>query len=218
MNRRRRALLFGLGAIGAAMVAVTLVNGYSSSVAGTYGELTPVVVLTQDLEEGRPISPRQASDALEVREVPKLFAPAASLRSPGLAVGLEPVALLPAGSYLSANLVRPPETKKPKRPVVGAGRHPVELSVSGAGALSESSGRGTKVDVLVSRESRSGAGGHTYLAASSVPLLAVGSVGESELGPDLAKVTLALTRPQAVELVQAQTFARRVTVLPVGGG
>ncbi len=56
------------------------------------------------------------------------------------------------------------------------------------------------------------------MAASGVPLLALGPPGQSDLGPDLSKVTLALTRRQALVLVEAQTFARRVTVLPGGPG
>ena len=218
MNRRRRALLYGLAAAVASLVAIVLVNGYSSSVAGTYGELRPVVVLSRDLAEGRVLSPKLAVAALEVRQVPKLFVPAGSLSRPEMAIGLEPVAALPAGSYLAANLSRPPERKHEKKPAVTAGRHPVELSVSGAGALTEVSGASSKVDVLVTRENRDGSGGHTFVAASGVPLLALGPPGQSDLGPDLSKVTLALTRRQALVLVEAQTFARRVTVLPGGPG
>ncbi len=61
----------------ASLVAIVLVNGYSSSVAGTYGELRPVVVLSRDLAEGRVLSPKLAVAALEVRQVPKLFVPPA---------------------------------------------------------------------------------------------------------------------------------------------
>ena len=218
MSRRRRALLYGLAAAAASLVAIVLVNGYSSSVAGTYGKLRPVVVLSRDLAEGQAISPKVAAAGLEVRQVPKLFVPAGSLSSPEMAVGLEPVAALPAGSYLSANLIRPPEPKREKKPAVGAGRHPVELSVSGAGALAEVSGSSSKVDVLVTRENRDGSGGHTFVAASGVPLLSLGPSGKSDLGPDLLTVPVALTSRQALVLVEAEAVARRVTVLPGGPG
>lgn len=218
MNRRRRALFFGLAAAAASLVAVVLVNGYSSSVADSYGRLRPVVVLSRDFAEGHAITPRLAESGLEVRQVPELFVPTGSITSPELALGLEPVTTLPAGSYLAANLIRPPESGKEKKPKVAAGRHPVELSVSGAGALAEVSGQGSQVDLLVTNENSNGSGGRTTVAAARVPLLAIGQTGQSDLGPDLSNVTVALTRREALVLVEAQTFARRLTILPSGPG
>jgi hypothetical protein len=74
-----------------------------------------------------------------------------------------------------------------------------------------------KVDVLVTRENRDGSGGrHSWPSGRAAAV--AGPSGQSDLGPDLSKVTLALTRRQALVLVEAQTFARRVTVLPGGPG
>ncbi len=213
MNRRRRAILLLLAAAGAGLLAVTLVGGYSSSVAQSYGEMRPVVVLTRGLAPGQVISPRVAAASFEIRQVPLRFLPAAVLADPAQAIGLEAVAPLPAGSYLSGPGLRPPGSDKPKAPAAGRGRHAVELSVSGAGALT---GAG-RVDVLVTTDNDRG-GGETVVAARRVPLISIGRSGQSETGPGLTEVTLGLTRSQAIRLVDAQTFARRITVLPPSGG
>ncbi len=213
MSRRRRAALMLLAAVGAGLLAVSLVGGYSSSVAESYGELRPVVVLTRSLPAGQRISPKVATGSLEVRRVPVRFAPAGALGGPGQAVGLETVAGLPAGSYLTDTGLRAPGSDRPKRPPVARGRHPVELSVAGAGAVNG----GGRVDVLVTSEGERGEG-RTRVAARRVPLIEIGPSGQSEAGPGLTRVTLALTRRQAIRLIDAESFARRITVLPVAGG
>jgi Flp pilus assembly protein CpaB len=195
------------------LLAVSLVGGYSSSVAESYGDLRPVVVLTRTLAPGRVITPRLARTTFEVRQVPLRFVPAAALDEPAQAVGMEAAAPLPAGSYLTGPGLRVPGDHRPKRPPVGSGRHAVEISVAGAGALTGSG----RVDVLVTTDDDRG-GGRTLVAARRVPLVAVGRSGQSEAGPGLTEVTLGLTRSQAIRLVDAETFARRITVLPPAGG
>lgn len=212
MSRRRRAILLLLVAGGAGLLAVTLVGSYSSSVAQSYGELRPVVVLTRGLTPGQVISPRVAQTGFETRQVPARFVPSAAIGDPASAVGLEVIAPLPAGSYLTGPGLRPPGSGKPKRPSAGKNRQAVELSVSGAGALS---GTG-RVDVLVTTDNDRG-GGRTVIAARRVRLIAIGRSGQSETGPGLTEVTVGLTRSQAIRLVDAQTFARRITVLPASG-
>lgn len=214
MSRRRRAIALLAAAATAGLLAVALVSGYSSSLADGYGELRTVAVLTRDLPAGRPVSIRLAERALAVRRVPARFVPAAALAAPGQAVGLELAAPAPAGSYLTGNLLRPPGPDRPPVRSAGPGRSAVELAVSGAGALTGARGR---VDVLVTTEPTTGGDGRTRIAARAVPLIAVGRPGASESGPGLTQVTLGLTRRQAVRLIQAESFARRMTVLPRGG-
>ncbi len=213
MNRRRRAILMLIAAVGAGLLAVTLVGGYSTSVAESYGDLRPVVVVTRGLEPGRVISPKVASSNLETRRIPIRFAPAAALSEPAQAIGLEPLGSLPTGGYLTGNMLRPPDDQSRKKPSAGRGRHAVEISVAGAGALTGSA----KVDVLITTDNDRG-GGSTRVAARRVPLIAVGRSGQSESGPGLTEVTLGLTRSQAIRLVDAETFARRITILPPAGG
>ena len=213
MSRRRRALLLTVLALAAAGLAVTLVNGYSTSVVDSYGAMRPVVVVTSAIGRGQEVSPAVANQKFEVRRIPVRFAPAGAITSPDQAVGFETAGPLYVGSYLTANLLRRPEDERQKAPAApGRGRHAVEISVSGAGALTGTSGR---VDVLVTTEARSGAGeGRTYVAARRVPLLAIGRTGASEAGVGLTQVTLGLSRQQAIDLVEAESFARRVTILP----
>src|SRR5438045_1875133 len=100
MSRRVRAVAFLVLALLAAAVAAALADGYGSSVARGYGPLRPVVVLTRVLRPERPLGPEELARALEVRRVPMRFVPPGALVSPGDALGLAPVSVLPAGSYL----------------------------------------------------------------------------------------------------------------------
>lgn len=201
-----------LAAAGAGLLAVNLVGGYSTSVAERYGELQPALVATRSIGPGQVISPKLAAATFEVRQVPARFLPVAVLGDPQQAIGLEAAAPLPAGSYLTGPVLKVPGSGKPRAPVAGKGRHAVELAVAGAGALSGSG----RVDVLVTTDNTHG-GGKTVVAARKVPLLSIGTTGQGDTGPGLTEVTLGLTRSQAIRLVDAQTFARRITVLPPAG-
>lgn len=217
MSRRGRALGFGLAALCAAAAAATIADGYGKRVARGYGELRPVVVTGTGLRAERAIDPELAS-GLELRRVPARFVPPGALEQPAQALGLVPTAPVPAGSYLLASQLRPPRANGSGRPRLGGGRRPVEITVSGADALLVLGARpeGSKVDVIVTTEPSSSARGRTYVAAAAVPLLALGP-GADGAGPGgTAAATLGLTRPQALRLIAAESFARQVTVLPAG--
>jgi Flp pilus assembly protein CpaB len=215
MSRRGRALGFLLGALVAAAAAAAIADGYGQSVVEGYGELRPVLVLSADLEGGEAIDPTTAAEKLEVRRVPVRFAPPAALAAPREALGLVPTATVPAGSYLLATQLRSPRLSR-QRAILGDGRRPVEIVVSGAGALAAFGGQpaGSKVDVVVTTEPSGSGSGRTYVAAPGVPLLALGPGGEGGTGE--ATATLGLTRAQALRLIAAESFARRVTVIPRG--
>lgn len=213
MTRRRRATLILLAAIGAGLLAVLIVSGYSTSVQSSLGEMRTALVLTRGLAPGQAISPTVASKSFESKQVPVRFLPTGFISDPRQILGLEVISSLPAGSYLTGSVLRPPGSDKPKRPRAGKGRHAVEVAVSGAGAL----GGSRIVDVLVTSDNDRG-GGRTEVAARRVPLIASGRTGGSQVGPGLTEVTLGLTRSQAIRLVDAQSFARRITVLPLSPG
>jgi len=216
MSQRTRALGFLVAALIAAGAAAAIANGYGASVVRGYGELRPVLVAGADLREGKPIDPALAAEDLEVRRVPVRFVPAGVLAAPPEAVGLVPAAAIPAGSYLLAAQLRPPSAGGPSA-AFGAGRRPVEIAVSGAGALQALGAPpvGSKVDVAVTTEASGSGEGRTYVAAPGVPLLGLGPGGEGVEG-ETATATLALTRPQALRLIQAESFARRITLIPRG--
>jgi hypothetical protein len=169
------------------------------------------------LRPGRPLSPEDLSTALEVRRVPERFVPPGALVSPVAALGLVPESPLPAGSYLLATQLHPP---RPRRRGISAlgDRRPVEISVSGADALLATGGPAprTRVDVVVTTEPAGAGPGRTFVAAAGVPLLALGP-GPDGPGPGgTSAATLGLTRRQALRLIEAESFARKLTLLPGG--
>jgi Flp pilus assembly protein CpaB len=222
MSRRARAVAFLVVALGCAALAATIADGYGTSVAQQYGELRPVLVATADLPPSRPIDPRDVGRRVEVRQVPSRFVPPDALAAPEDAVGREPVAPLPAGSYLlSAQLRSPRPERRRAEPKLGQGRRPVQISVTGAAALAATGGspKGTRVDVVVTSEPNVGGRGRTFVAAEGVELLALseGAPATAEAGlsaSDDWSATLALTRSEALQLIQAQNFARQVTLIP----
>jgi Flp pilus assembly protein CpaB len=215
MSRRSRAVGFLLAALLAAVAAATVADGYGEKVVEGYGELRPVLIASADLRAGEEINPRALTEKLEVRRVPTKFVPPGALAAPTEALGLAPAAPIPAGSYLLASQLRSARAASDGA-TLGHGRRPVEIVVNGAGALSAMGVQpvGSEVDVVVTAEPEDSGSGRTYVAAAGVPLLGLGPGGEGGAGE--ATATLGLTRAQALQLIAAQSFARRVTVIPGG--
>lgn len=213
MSRRNRAVGFGVAALFAAVAAATIADGYGKSVARGYGELRPVLVAGSGLRSGRPIDPELAAGALEVRRVPVRFVPPGTLRSPEEAIGLAPTTAVSTGSYLLASQLRVPEPAVAPSGGLGNGRRPVEIAVSGSEALLVTGADpvGAPVDVIVTTEPSGSGTGRTYVAAARVPLLALDPISEAG---GTAAATLGLTRAQALRLIAAESFARRLTILP----
>jgi len=208
VSRRARAIAFGVAALVAAIAAGAIADGY--------GALRPVVVASAHLPAGKALGPSAAEADLEVRQVPTRFVPAGALRDPAEAIGLAPAAAIPSGAYLLAAQLRPPRSDRPG-PALAADRRPVQIAVSGAEALAVDGADpvGSRVDVVVTTEPGDGGIGRTYVAASGVPLLALGAGPEGDVA-GAAEATLGLTRQQALRLIAAESFARQVTVMPEG--
>ncbi len=213
MSRRGRAIAFGLAALATAALSAALADGYGKQVAEGYGELRPVVVAGAPLAAGEKIDPKLVR-RLEVRRVPSRFVPPGALSTLPQALGLVPRAPVPAGSYLLASELRSPGTGARPGLMLGRGRRPVQIAVSGAGALLAAGPppRGARVDVVVTVEPQGYGSGRTYVAAPGVPLLAL--AGAEAEAPGEAEATLGLTRAQALDLIHAESFARQVTILP----
>ncbi len=216
MRRRRRAFAFLLAALLAAAGAAAIADGYGKRAIGGYGSLRPVVVLTGDLPAGRRIGPEEIASDLALRRVPERFAPPGALAVPEEALGLVARAPLPAGSYLlGAQLALASKGGGGGRRL-GRDRRPVEIAVSGAAALLATgpAPSGSKVDVVVTSEPAGAGPGRTYVAAAGVPLLAL-RAGAEETGLEAtAAAVLGLTKRQALRLIAAESFARKVTLLP----
>jgi Flp pilus assembly protein CpaB len=204
-------------------LAAGVAGGYRSDLESQLGPLQPVVVARVNLPARRALRPAQSSKLLEVRRIPERFAPPGALSAPEQAVGRAPAAGIPAGGYLLADQLRAPGARRRTQPPrLSSGRRPVEISVSGAAALAVPGGdpRGSTVDVIVTTEPGPGGGsGRSYVAAEGVELLAL---SESDGGADALPgpgsapwtATLALTRSQALRLIQAENFARQVRLIP----
>lgn len=208
-------MAFGLLALAAATAAAAVASGYGSSIARGFGPLRPAVVAGRTIPGGTPLRPDRIERYLEVRRIPIRFVPPGTLANPQSAVGLEPESDVPAGSYVQAQQLAPPQVRHTPAGL-GDGRQPVEIAVSGTEALSAlggGAGHGL-VDVVVTTEPRGAGPGRTYVAAQGVPLLGI-AAGPDGPGPAAtASATLGLYRPQALRLIAAQNFARQVTLLP----
>jgi Flp pilus assembly protein CpaB len=218
MSRRRRALAFLVLALIAAAGAAAIADGYGASAVRGYGPLRPVVVLASKIAAGRRFDPREVGTALTVRRVPVRFAPPGALVAPEEALGLTARAPLPTGSYLLGAQLGVAHRPRHQDPGLGDGRRPVEIAVSGAEALLAAgpSPSGSRVDVVVTSEPAGAGPGRTYVAAPHVPLLAL-RPGEEGPGPAAtATATLGLTKSQALRLIAAESFARKLTLLPEG--
>jgi Flp pilus assembly protein CpaB len=218
MSRRARAAAFLVLAGGCAALAAGVANGYGTSLARSFGPLRPVVVAGHDLPAGHPIGPAELSHSLQLRRVPARFVPPGALSVPQQALGREPAAILPAGSYLLAAQLRMPHGASTPGPNLGQGRRPVEITVSGGEALLAAGGspQGSQVDVVVTSEPRGPGPGRTYVGAAGVTLMGLTQQDPAGPGPTGGwSATLALTRSEALRLIEAESFARAVRLLPI---
>jgi Flp pilus assembly protein CpaB len=222
MSRRARAAVFLFLALLCAAAAAALASGYRASVAQSFGPLRKVVVARNGLAAGQPIGPADISRALQVRRVPARFVPSGAIALPDQALGREPAAPIPAGSYvLAAQLREQSADRRPTSRSLAAGRRPVEITVSGGEALLALGGSpgGARVDVVVTTEPTGTGPGRTYMAASAVRLLELTRQAPEGPGPSPGwSATLALTRGQALRLIEAESFARSVRLLPLPNG
>jgi Flp pilus assembly protein CpaB len=224
MKRRARAIAFGCAALVCAGLAAAMTGGYRQDIQSELGPLHSVVVATARIPAGHPIAAQDVDKLFEVRRVPERFAPEGALALPQQAAGREPVTAIPAGAYvLAAQLRDPHQSHHSPRPAhLGPGRQPVEIAITGAEALAAGGEDpiGEVVDVIVTTEPGPGGGhGRTYVAAKRVTLLAL-SQGDDGGGADYSAAgaaswtaTLALTRAQALRLIQAENFARGVRLI-----
>jgi pilus assembly protein CpaB len=224
VSRRARAIAFASAALACAGLAAAVAGGYRADLESQLGPLRPVVVARARLPARQALRPAEVSRLLEVRRIPERFAPPGAVTSAEQAIGRAPATAIPAGAYVLASQLRAPGGRQQRdRLRLGKGRQPVEIAVSGAEALAATGGdpRGSRVDVIVTTEPGPGGGsGRTYVAAEGVELLALGQsdpgagAGLPGAGSAAWTATLALTRPQALRLIQAENFARQVRLIP----
>jgi Flp pilus assembly protein CpaB len=218
VSRRTRAIAFLVLALATAALAAGIADSYGSRVASGYGPLRQVVVAAGELEADQVLGPKDVASDLQLRRVPTRFVPARALRDPREALGLAPAVELDPGSYLIAGQLRAPENADGAPAPLGPERRPVEIAVSGAEALlaTGTATPGARVDVVITTEPSASGAGRTFVAAARVPLLALGPGADGPGPGGTAGATLALTKPQALRLIAAESFARKLTLLPEG--
>jgi Flp pilus assembly protein CpaB len=219
---RGRAVAFASTAAVCAGLAAAATQAPSGDLAVQGGELRDVLVAARPLQAHQPIGPAELERSVDVRRVPEPFVPPDVLSSPDQAVGRRPAVTIPGGSYLLASEFAAPVDRSGQRPPApDPGHRPVEITITGAGALTASRSGARRVDVVVTTEPGPGGGaGRTYVAASAVELLDLRPVDDSPGGSvvggstaDTFVATLALTRPEALRLIQAESFARAVRLI-----
>ncbi|MGI9020204.1 MAG: SAF domain-containing protein [Solirubrobacterales bacterium] len=220
MSRRARAIAFAGMALVSAALAASLAGEYRDGVASQLGELREVVVVAERLRAGEPLRPVAARETLEVRRVPARFAPIDAIAHPSQAIGSAVRGPVPAGAYLTASLLRAPESRTRTASGPGPGREAVEIAVAGAGALMTTRNpAGRLFDVVATTEpSAGGPGGSTRVVAHGVELLALSEAAPAgdELGAPAGGVwtaTLAASREDALRLIQAHNYAREVRLI-----
>jgi Flp pilus assembly protein CpaB len=224
VSRRARAIAFGIVALACAGLAAAMASGYRSDVAAQLGPLRPVLVAARTLAANHPLTPDIARRSLAVRRVPARFVPPGAVATPRQAIGQVPTAAIPVGAYVLSAQLRPPGSRRRahRASPVGPGREPVEIAVSGAGPLATGTGGGIGggVDVIVTTEPQgASAVGRTYVAAAGVPLLDLrqggdgDSAGLATASSGTWTATLALTRPEALKLIEAESFARQIRLI-----
>jgi pilus assembly protein CpaB len=220
-RRRRAAVLLSL-ALACGGLAASRVQSRQSEVEGAVGPLVPVLVTRAEVPPGARLRPGQ----LALRQVPERFAPRDALISPAQVAGRRVAGALAAGSYVTAGSLTAGAGREPEAPgaPIRRGERSAEVAVAGGEALTGAP-PGTRVDVLVTTESRSGVGGRTYLALQDVELLgaraadgsggsAPGSAGAGGSAAHATTIaTLRVTLREAVFLTAAQSFARELRLL-----
>jgi pilus assembly protein CpaB len=219
MSRRRRGVLLLALALVLGGLAAADVSRREREVEARLRPLVPVVVARSEVAPGTALEPGR----LGVREVPARFAPPGALASAREAVGLRAAIAIPAGGVLTSSQLSDPGGAAGGPGLRGGERVADVIAVAPPDAISA----GSRVDVLVTREGRDGAGGRTSLALEDVEVLsaapapaddgAARPAGDSPGGPKVA-ASLRVTLRQAVYLTAAQSFAREIRLLPRAPG
>jgi pilus assembly protein CpaB len=214
VSRRTRSLLFAGLAIGCALAAASITAGYRERADSAYGELRPVLVASRSLPKGSELSPKALERGVEQRNVPAAFAPPDALADPSQALGRSPAVAIPAGSYLSGSLLRDPASVGPRPERVEAGLRPVEVRISGGGAIVPL-GPGVEVDVVAAEEPFAGGSPRVRVLARAVELVDLREDAAGAESPGEAWLaTLALERRTALRVIEADNFAREVRLIP----
>ncbi len=212
MSRGRRALVLAVLAVLLGGLAAADVSGREAALRASLGAPVTVLVTRDAIAAGRPL----ARARLALRRVPARYAPVEAFAGPSDVVGLKAAVAIPAGTDLTPSLVTDPATLASAAVPVGPGERVAELVAQGSPDLVV---RGSRVDVLVTRDTAD-ATGETTLALEDAEVLRAAPAPPArgdDPGPRVA-LALRVRLRDAVYLAAAQSFARELRVLPRAAG
>jgi pilus assembly protein CpaB len=211
-RRRRAAVLLGLACVLGGLAASD-VAGREAALRRAIGPTVPVVTARTRIAAGTPLSAR----TLAVRQVPARFAPASAYGSPAALANAKAAVTLQAGEDVTPAAIDDGTAAAAGAPV-RSGERVADLVARGPVSLIRA---GSRVDVLVTRESGAGAGSTTVALEDAEVLAArpaggedAGASGGSGAGAERVAVSLRVTVRQAVYLAAAEAFARELRLLP----
>lgn len=182
--------------------AFALVQGYVQRVEATrpaLGTPVPVVVAIRDLERGSTVD----VDALEVREIPREYAPPGALPDPARAEGRVLVSALASGEALTQSRLAAPRTG-PVAAIVPPG---LRAFVVATDVPPEAVRAGDRVDVLATF---GGGRPHTETVATGLEVLSVLGSGQTDAlsgsPSDAPRLVLLVSPDTAERLAYATAF------------
>ncbi|MCW3039897.1 MAG: cpaB, partial [Solirubrobacterales bacterium] len=227
VSRRRRAVALAVLSLVLAALAASEVAGREAALDRRLGPSVGVVVARTELPAGAVLGPR----TLAVRQVPSRFAPTGVFRRASQLQGLTTAVPVAAGTDLVGPLVRDPEAVALEEAGRDGGLGQLRSGERVAEVVARGDARllspGSRIDLLVTRETAGGSGGTTLaledaevLSASAAPASDDGGSGSGgrDAGAPRVALSLRVSLREAVALAAAQNFAKELRVLVRAGG
>ncbi|HKG40455.1 MAG TPA: hypothetical protein VKB25_15815 [Conexibacter sp.] len=209
MTPRRRALLLLAFALLLGALAAASVHRREAALVQALGPSVPVLVTRAPVAAG--VSPATARPLL--RSLPRRYAPPDAVLSASRLAGARTAVPLPAGSILTAAVLRSPDDAAVEV-ALGPGERVAEVVAHGDPRAIVS---GARVDVLVTRQTDGSRAGTTVLALEDVEVLAAreapADASDTTAGGARVVADLRVRVRDAVYLAAAQTFAQDIRLL-----
>ncbi len=212
MTPRRRALLLLAFALLLGALAATSVHRREAALARALGPHVQVLVTRAPVAAG--VAPARARPSL--RALPRRYVPPDAVVSAARLAGARMAVALPAGSILTASVLRTDSVAAAPEAALGPGERVAEVVAHGD---PRAVAPGVRVDVLVTRDADGTRTGRTELALEDVEVLAArpaplaaADATAAGAGPRVV-ASLRVRMRDAVYLAAAQTFARDVRLL-----
>jgi len=205
--RRRALLLLALAALLGALAAAS-VRRREAALGRALGPQVRVLVTRRPVPAGA----GAASSRPLLRAVPRRYAPPDAVASAVQLAGARTAVALPAGSVLTASVLRADAAAAPELALAPGERAAEVLAHGDPRAIAP----GARVDVLVTREGDGARAGRTVLALEDVEVLASRPAPRDAADPGGGARVVASLRVRmrdAVYLAAAQAFARDLRLL-----